>query len=226
MKDQYFGDFGDYQKIYLLKFLSKDTRIIVHWMKTHDDGGTDGKHIAYLQKPEIWRSFEPDIFDFLSEKITTKKRSLSHIESSLYDARIRFIASSIEHEEDRKKILASICNNQESELVFFDPDNGIEVSSTNKRNIHKYVTWKEIEATFDSGKSVMVYQHFSRVAREKFVAEIAHNIRERIKAPVVLAVRVKHSAYFFILHKKHVTKVKKALNAFAHVWKDLAILQL
>ncbi len=57
MKDQYFGDFGDYQKISLLKKLkTTGLTITAYWMKTKDDQSTDGKHITYLTKPELWRT--------------------------------------------------------------------------------------------------------------------------------------------------------------------------
>jgi hypothetical protein len=222
MKDQYFGDFGDYQKVSLLNLLSEDLKVTVYWMKTVDDGGTDGKHIAYLKKPDIWRTFEPNIFDFIAEKIGTKKRRLSHIESSPYGKRIQFINKHIEDEDVRAGILKDICADKTVDVVFFDPDNGIEVLSTNKKNAHKYVTWEEISKTFNSGKSVMIYQHFSRVNREKFIKHKLQEIRKRLHAPT-LALQVKHSVYFFILQERHQAKATKAIEKFSKIWKEWAV---
>ena len=170
MKDQYFGDFGDYQKISLLNKLHEGrVQTTVYWMKTKDDDSTDGKHITYLQKPDVWSMYEPNIFSFLNKKVTSEKRSLTHIEKSLFCQGIHFINKYIEDRTVRDQILKTICEVDTSELLFFDPDNGIEVVSINKKNIHKYVTWHEIINTFTSGKSVLIYQHFSRVNRNLFI---------------------------------------------------------
>jgi hypothetical protein len=48
------------------------------------------------------------------------------------------------------------------DLVFFDPDNGIEVLSKpcGGRDSSKYVYWDELQETYRSGQSVLVYQIF------------------------------------------------------------------
>ena len=49
MKDQYFGDIGDYGKYGLLRFLAKKgIKIGVHWYLTPSDGSNDGKFTDYL----------------------------------------------------------------------------------------------------------------------------------------------------------------------------------
>ncbi len=222
MKDQYFGDFGDYQKMSLLRLLSKGFKVTVYWMKTRDDEGIDGRHTAYLKSPELWRTFEPDVYDFVVERIATGKRLISHIETNPHFQDINFIGDYIEDESTRDQILKGLCADKTRDVVFFDPDNGIEVPSTNKKNRHKYVSWKEIEEVFASGKSVMVYQHFSRVNREKFIREKQDKLFKRIKASV-LSLQVKHSVYFFILHPRHEQKMRKSLIEFTEVWKGLGI---
>ena len=72
MKNQYFGDFGDYQKFSLLKHLRDlfGLKIVVHWMKTKDDSRNDGSKIMYLSNISKWSVFEPEIFDFLTKHLT------------------------------------------------------------------------------------------------------------------------------------------------------------
>lgn len=225
MKDQYFGDFGDYQKISLLQKLSKaGLRVTTYWMKTLDDSSTDGKHITYLLKPALWRSYETEIFDFLNEKIKSKKRLLSHIEGSSYCKGIQFINDPIEDTLVRDAILEKICRDNTQDVVFFDPDNGIEVASTNKKNVHKYVTWNEIIKTFNSGKSVLIYQHFSRSSRESFIKNKMKEIKQRIDAPV-LSLKVKHSVYFFVIQEKHKKQIEQALREFTITWKQFAVVK-
>ncbi len=222
MKDQYFGDFGDYQKISLLKSLQKQgIRTLVYWMKTKDDSSADGKHIAYLQKPNVWRYFDPATYDFVKARIASERRSLSHIEENLHSDSIKFVNDYIEDGTTRDRILKDLVNDT-SDLIFFDPDNGIEVASTNKRNIHKYATWKEITEAFNSGKSVVVYQHFSRSNRDMFVKNKKTEIQERVGGKP-LSVRVRHSVYFFILQDEHKKAIREALLQFAQTWKNLAV---
>jgi hypothetical protein len=224
MKDQYFGDFGDYQKISLLKFLQDEGfSLLVHWMKTKDDGSTDGKHISYLEKPDTWRSFDPEVFEFLRSKTTSGKRLLSHVEGSNLCKKVQFISDYIEDRDRRSHMLDTI-RRSGAEVVLFDPDNGIEVASTNKKNIHKYVTWNEILKTFDSGKSVIIYQHFSRTNREIFVQNKIAEIRGKVACPVV-SVQVRHSVYFFLMHKEHRAGLLRAIGRFADTWKRLAVVR-
>src|SRR5213078_1199863 len=67
-----------------------------------------------------------------------------------------------------------------ADLVFFDPDNGIEVPScpgSRKRSV-KYLQWVEIAATYDQGKSLLIYQHFSRESRDSFVRRISTALKK------------------------------------------------
>jgi hypothetical protein len=218
MKDQYFGDFGDYQKISLLKILkNKGLHIVTYWMKTKDDTTTDGKHITYLQKPDLWRSYQPDIFDFIRKKISSGKRLLSHIEEGDHCQGIRFISDYIEDIKVREKILENICADKTSDIVFFDPDNGIEVVSTTRKNMHKYVLWDELIQTFNSGKSLLIYQHFSRSNREVFIQNKIDELRQKINTPI-LPLRAKHSVYFFVPQKRHELLLKEAVKDFSEVW--------
>ena len=50
MKNQYFGDVGDYGKYAMLRYLSNDgIKIAVNWYLTPDDGSNDGKFTTYLE---------------------------------------------------------------------------------------------------------------------------------------------------------------------------------
>ena len=93
MKNQYFGDFGDYQKLSLLKCLRDEGKlnITVHWMKTKDDASTDGKRITYLNDPVNWDSFDKEIFNFLKGHIDLKKRDLALYETSHHAKGLKFV---------------------------------------------------------------------------------------------------------------------------------------
>lgn len=68
MKHQYVGDINDYRKYVLLRALSAGgaNRIGECWMLTPDDGGTDGNKLGFLQQPDRFRHFDPELFDILA----------------------------------------------------------------------------------------------------------------------------------------------------------------
>jgi len=53
------------------------------------------------------------------------------------------------------------------DLLFLDPDNGIEVPSkpAGRRGSSKYVTWAEIQALWEGGPSLLIYRHVRCEAR-------------------------------------------------------------
>ena len=67
MKHQYFGDINDYRKYGLIRAIHSagELRTLVAWMLTRDDGRTDGQTIGYLNQPDRWESFDPDLFNAL-----------------------------------------------------------------------------------------------------------------------------------------------------------------
>ncbi len=224
MKDQYFGDFGDYQKFSLLKVLRDigNFTILVHWLKTKDDGGSDGNKLTYLMDPVLWGSYDAPLFSFLNTAIQSSKRRVSLYEDSAHAKGIYFIHEYIENKEHRKGLLNRIYKDRDIDLVFFDPDNGIEVKSTSSKTAHKYVQWNEIESTYNSGKSLLIYQHFSRKNRDVFIKEKIEEIKNRIAAEVY-TIRVKHSVYFLVVQKKHALATRKSIDHFSTVWGPLAM---
>ena len=222
MKNQYFGDFGDYQKFSLLKVL-RDVggfKITTHWMKTIDDGGADGRHIDYLNKPQTWRSFDKNIFDFIKKHVDNKTRDLALYEQSDYARGMKFVNDHIENSKRRLELLDVIRNDKKSDLIFFDPDNGIEVKSTKHNNVHKYVLWSDIETTFNSGKSVLIYQHFPRKNRDVFIKERLGAIRKRFSVDI-FAIKVKHSVYFLLAQKSHASNIRESFASYSNIWKSL-----
>ncbi|HEY0010628.1 MAG TPA: hypothetical protein VGB97_01790 [Candidatus Paceibacterota bacterium] len=224
MKDQYVGDFGDYQKVSLLRNLhEQDISVLVHWMRTRDDGSTDGKHITYLEKPEVWRAYDAEVYDFFKSTMDAGKRLLSVIEASRSLRSVQFLNAYIEDRNVRAETL-DLAVRSGADVVLFDPDNGIEVPSTNRKNVHKYVMWEEILTTINAGKSVIVYQHFSRTSREAFITNKVKEIQQRTSLPV-MSIQVRHSVYFFIIQRMHEARMRNAIKAFARTWKEMAMVR-
>jgi hypothetical protein len=176
MKDQYFGDINDYHKYGLLRILTGNgaLRLAVCWMLTPPDGRGDGRFTRYLSAPEIWRDYDPELFDALRHHVLERgSREVRHAARLLPNARF-----------ERSLAVARDC-----ELCFFDPDNGLEVRSTprGRAGSSKYLYWTELERTCRGGHSLLVYQHFPRVSRELFVKRLASEMLRRTAAPEVVA---------------------------------------
>ena len=67
MKNQYFGDIGDYGKYGLLRFLARHgVTVAVNWYLTPDDRSNDGNMRGYLGN-EKDRVYDPELFDVLRD---------------------------------------------------------------------------------------------------------------------------------------------------------------
>ena len=65
MKNQYFGDIGDYGKYGLLRYLGeRGLSIAVNWYLTPNDASNDGNIRGYLSK-EKDRRYDPELYDAL-----------------------------------------------------------------------------------------------------------------------------------------------------------------
>lgn len=220
MKDQYFGDLGDYRKFSLLKTLRDKggLRIAVHWVKTKNDSRKDGGRIAYLDKPVIWDLYDKELFKFLRTCLRKNHRKLSFFENSEHARNFQFFNAYIEDPKKRIEMHEKMLNDKSSDLVFFDPDNGIEVKSMNARNKHKYILWTEIETAYISGKDILVYQHFPHEKHGIFIQRKLIEIKHRFLTKV-FAVEVEHSVYFLIAQKRHWGKIGRALKNYGNIWR-------
>ena len=76
MKNQYFGDVGDYGKYGLLRFIAKrGVTIAVNWYLTPDDQSNDGHIRGYLAKDRN-RKYDPELFDVLREMSVQKEQTV------------------------------------------------------------------------------------------------------------------------------------------------------
>ncbi len=178
MKDQYAGDINDYCKYALLRALaaSHPGSLSVCWMLTAPDGRRDGRKIAYLQSPDVFRDFDASLFDGLVSLVDGGTRSIAAVQQADIIPRARFytplLADSVgarqQYFEEFWRTLGR------DDLVFFDPDNGLEVASVPKgrRNSAKYLYWDEVQQALGDERTVCVYQHFPRVARSPYVARL------------------------------------------------------
>lgn len=216
MKEQYVGDVNDYRKYALLRLLGRSgLRLGICWMLTPNDGRSDGNKLAYLDQAKQERH-DPELFALLRQvRNEPDARRLVLIEGSRALPGAVFVNTIVpeplfERQLWFKQASAALAD---TDLIFFDPDNGIEVSSVAKgrRNSSKYVYRDELATTYRAGHSLLVYQHFQRKERESFVRAVAEDLRRVASDAEIWAIRTSHVVFMLATQPRH----RAALSAAA-----------
>lgn len=210
MKDQYFGDINDYRKYGLLRAIvrSSELRILVAWMLTPDDGSTDGKFISYLEQAGKWARHDPVLFHGLKELLTSdQQREVSMVENACLLLKAEcFRLNTPDEASGRDQWFKSLNHQAHScDFVFLDPDNGLEVTSKpyGGKNSSKFLYWREVEALWVSGKSLLVYQHFIREKRINFIQRMLEALRVATPGSFVEAFSTPNVVFLMALQPKH-----------------------
>ncbi len=224
VKHQYVGDINDYRKYALLRALSAEgvNRIGVCWMLTPSDGSSDGSKLAYLQRPERYRHFDASLFDILAHAAgEPDRRRLHSIEES------GAIAAAIYHNEllsddipGRAAFMARCASAlHAADLVFFDPDNGLEVSlPKGRKNSSKYLYLDEAAAFYAAGKSLLIYQHFPRVERKAFIASCSHRLSSVAPGAAIWAFTTAHVVFLLLIHPESRARLAIAAKDASERW--------
>ena len=204
MKNQYFGDINDYRKYGLLRILSNMGQIktAVCWMRTPDDSRDDGKRKAYLQDPDKWSRYDQALFESLASCPDTEQDKLKWAESNnILPSTVFHSTMLTDDRSQRQQYMDEFLKKAKGcPLVFFDPDNGVEVRSKprGRKDACKYLYSDELYKTFHAGHSVLVYQHFPRVERNQFICCLAADLRVLAAIPQVLSFRTSHVVFMLI----------------------------
>lgn len=225
MKNQYFGDVNDYLKYGVLRALSGRgaVSLAVCWMLTPDDGRSDGNLIKYLQQPEQWRHYDPELYDALRERVLVQEmRDVGWAEEAGLLPGARFHTAILPNDaRGRAQYFESFWRGaQGCKLVFCDPDNGMGVRSKphGRKGSSKYLYWHELEAGWERGHSVLVYQHFRREKRAAFIERMAEQMRDRVKAPVAYSFRTAHAVFLLLPKQDHLAELELGISAVRAGW--------
>ncbi len=208
MKNQYFGDINDYRKYGLLRCIAEATgeRIGVCWMLTADDGGRDGRKRDYLARHEEYRHYDEPLFRALSKVTSPSQQHVRYAERWNLIPNAAYYTELLHDTADRERYFGDALKRfKECGIVFFDPDNGLETATTPKgrKNSSKYLYWDELAPFAAAGKSLVIYQHFPRVNREKYVAERAALLKKATGAKNVMAFQTAHVVFFVAFKKRN-----------------------
>jgi len=227
MKNQYFGDINDYRKYGLLRGLQHATQcnLLVAWMLTPNDGGGDGRFRTYLNDAS-YRCYDSELFDWLYDQLIRQQQAprVSLIEESKLLPRTTYYSEVVpDGREERKKWREGLFEvAQNVDLVFLDPDNGIEVPSkpVGRKGSSKYVTWDELQGLLNAGCSLLIYQHFPRKRRELFIKYIVSKLRQHTKACLVKAFRTPSVLFLLAAQNRHADCFRGATPSVLKRWGD------
>jgi hypothetical protein len=227
MKEQYFGDVNDYRKFGLLRIICQNSwlRPLIVWMLTENDDSKNGNKRGYLEEENAWKHFDSELFAYLKEKLDKERAPNTNIieESSLLPGTGFFRNKIHDQIHQRTRWQSSLfMEAAKYEMVFFDPDNGIEIKSKpiGRKYSSKYVYWFEIEEIWKQKKSILIYQHFPRIQRDIFVRKISEELHQHAYNSTIMIFRTPQTLFLFAvqpIHGRWVERIKDTINS---QWKD------
>lgn len=235
MQNRYVGDIGDYGKIGLLRTLAASgLNIGINWYLTPDENHNGDGRITYYLQQECFRKCDPALWESLRKIVYSGNRSVCALQSAqllqakYYNMPLDFSSSLGKGE---RKALRKIWHQEaldmlcDCDLVFCDPDNGLIVpSAKDKKKSNKFVLPEEMADFYQSGSSVIYYQHQAR-RPDAFYVQQHKQLTELPKFKDASVFGLKFSTascryYFFLVHPQHTALIDRALSRFVESdWK-------
>lgn len=224
MKNQYFGDVNDYRKYGLLRHLNGSgfERLSIAWMLTPDDGSSDGSFRAYLTDSPRFAPLDGRLYSTLKALLSEEQPAVQLLERAALLSSASFYSELVPDRRDermawRRGLFESA---KGADLVFVDPDNGIEVKSKpiGRKGSSKYVAWEELLGLWQAGCSILTYQHFRREERGTFARRLAGALVERTGARHVEAFRTPHVLFLLAAQDRHAHAFRRACSSGSPAW--------
>jgi hypothetical protein len=195
----------------------------VCWFLTPDDGGTSGGLRKYLDQPQRWRHYDSELYDKLQRLLDPDiRRSVSYAHAwGLIAGALYFDGLLADSRSERLSYFEAARGALGNcDLIFVDPDNGIEIPSTKlgASGSSKYVYWQELHVLYAGGQSILVYQHFPHVVRERFIPFLAGRLNEELPESIVVAFATPHVVFFLVQQPKHADALERATQLVRQQW--------
>ena len=254
MQDRYTGDIGDYGKYGLLRQLcglrddnAEPLPLGVVWYRpepetVESDPPNDGKHIAYLRPEQAprFRPCDPVLYDAL-HKIVVQcgDRRVKKVEQSgvlgpdavFYDAytpgptpNARGEVRAVPRRAWTEQALRAT---EDCDLVFLDPDNGLEPKGVSIRSVRatKYAYLEEVAPLVERGQSLVIYHHLSRNGTNADqIARWLDRLRQEFNPADIFALRYRRGtarAFFVLAQDRHTPILRERADALlASPWRE------
>lgn len=150
-----------------IRYLNLDLEAAVHY------GVRPITKRAASQNTQRFRACAPELYDALSGIVTDRARTVAEIRKRailagntvFFEEPFELRSNTPLHERRRQRedwMEAALARTADCDVVFLDPDNGLEVASHGACSTFgpKYVTYEEVRRFFGREQSVIIYQHF------------------------------------------------------------------
>jgi hypothetical protein len=241
MQHRYVGDVGDFGKYALLRRLTgvggeMKVRLGIVWcLFPNESHNMDGKYVSYLDAPHF-RDLDPDLLMALRNIVTKEERLVTSVLSAgilpteTVSCEEPVTVPGLDRIATRDRIsyrsewLRRCFERTEAcDLVFFDPDNGIETASVPKHHPRagKYIYWNELQPFWRRGNTLLIYHHLNRtVSTAQQIQVLRLRFRSEFDDAVIvpLVFRRGSSRVFCLVH--HADKLGRELERRAAVLLD------
>jgi hypothetical protein len=245
MQNRYVGDVGDFLKYGFLNFLfqnqsaSPKFKLGVNWyLVPNEKNKADGKYTDYL-KPENrfskkLQECNPKLYRQMKEIVfVKKKRNIAEIEKgNVLPRGTIFYSEPIGYDNMSRTAWhqAALEKLEKVDVVFLDPDNGIEtVKMYSAGEISpKHALFQETVDYYERGQSVIIYNHKSRQKEEIYQERFKELKRKLESSPgkaayiyILRANRYTVRDFVFLVQRKHEKRIKKLISSFMTMeWKE------
>ena len=244
MQNRYSGDVGDFGKFGLIRHLVNDSKyhLGINWYLHPDEGhNDDGKFVEYLSGSK-YKECDEELHKKLKAVVLQNKRAIKTLEDAqLFNCRTSYFSDNLDFyskfssqsKSDKEKRLVlrkewqdrAISKLSNSNVLFLDPDNGLEIASCkslNQKKSSKFAYFDEINR-FHGGKAfTLIYHHLNRHkdhgTHSEQIKQRSHELKNKINS-VETVYCLRYTPYspraFFILATEPVNiEIKKKLNTF------------
>lgn len=225
MKNQYVADINDFRKYGLIRSLLTGSSLAcgVFWMLTDDDTGNDGNILKYLDKTTSSESLDPELFQKLKHMVHTfKDRTVARIQQEAILPRTLYVEDLIPDDAPKRDAIfkSGMSRLAECDLIFFDPDNGLEIKSKRKgqKNSNKFLYLSEVQHAYSLGQSLLIYQHFPRIERQTYIASRIAQLKACTGGNTVFSFSTGYVCFFLVAQAAHLDHLRTGMESVKTRW--------
>jgi hypothetical protein len=196
MQNQFFGDRHDFYKYFFLKEIARCYSLGIHWCLVPDEGGNAGN--TGLTDKE--KTKDPDLYTILTNAKGQNVENIKpYFSKHLNHGAVFFTKLHEDYSNDflyEQEAIACLSN---QDIIYFDPDNGIEVPSTNNNNKYKFISYHLLQRFWQMGKSLIIYQHEGRnIGQTHGKIKTLYNLLQ--KEPSIITAKKGASKYICVIN--------------------------
>ena len=222
MKDRYFGNINDFRKYGILRsFAGAGISIGIDWMMLDDEIRPDASKFKYLEHPEMFRKYDPELFDELLVAHQKSIRSVDYVKSRSLIPNARYfkelvMSGTIKREEQFSRMLESF---KGSELLYLDPIEGVDLNGdwAHRAYAAGFVLWFEIQKAWNSGLSMLIYNHSTRAGVRDYPGFLKQVFVERLGVQPVILITA-NVTFVLLVQPAHDDVITEGLSILANQW--------